>query len=306
MSQSVANINAILNPVLFQVLGSTPESLRDSLLKANIKNNPNAGIQLLSTAIFASAVNKTTLETFLSGDNVKESRTIIMNSLSINNKANMTGITLLGHCLLTTSFVDDIQFAQEFRRKMGQKHIWDGDLSSGNLSEMQSKILKEKKKSASSDTAKLLGSAFIKWTGISTERMTNDELAFWGNKAEPSTSAQVAGPASEVPRVSTSVPSPPLQPAAQPVHRRAQASVSTPPRRVATETVAITKSNSEVQNVQIPSDILRYYRTVQSDNPADLAASIGRHGTDGFIARYGEALRLDPEMRGAGNSSVVG
>jgi hypothetical protein len=106
-------------------------------------------------------------------------RPTIASSFSVSGKTNMTGLTLLGHCLLTSSLVDDITFAKEFRRKMDQQHIWAGEFKTGSLSDKQKEILLEKKRVTNEVQAKLLGSGFFKYVGIDTSAWTAQELDFW-------------------------------------------------------------------------------------------------------------------------------
>jgi len=78
-------------------------------------------------------VNKPTLENLAGSTELAEARGVIMSSMNISGKTNMTALTLLGHALLTTKIADQIPYAVAFRKKMGQTHLWAGNLESGQL-----------------------------------------------------------------------------------------------------------------------------------------------------------------------------
>jgi hypothetical protein len=178
-----SQMNKILEPYLFQVIGSTPTSVRDSIKLASLKNNPAVAVNLATVCVFAAAVNKVTLENFITKPEMGDARPAITSAFSISGKTNMTAITLLGHCLLTTTVMDGVSFVKEFRHKMGQSDIWDGDLSKGSLSTKQKDILSEKKRVTDLTDAKLLGSGFFKYTGLDTTTWTSAELTFWKEAA---------------------------------------------------------------------------------------------------------------------------
>lgn len=178
-SAAVAKINGYLSPYMFQVIGSTPTSVMESIKKANIRNNADSGIGLATTAIFAAAVNKSTLETFLAQAEMVAARSVVSVGFSISGKTNMTGLTLLGHCLLTTSFISSISFVKEFRNKMGQDDIWAGDFKTGSLSDKRKEILLEKKRVTNENQAILLGSGYFKYIGVDNTAWTQAEADFW-------------------------------------------------------------------------------------------------------------------------------
>jgi hypothetical protein len=184
---AIANINDLLKPVLFQVIGSTPEGIKESIVKSGLKNDSVAACHLATAAIFSIAVNKATLETFASTPDMAAARPIISTAFSINNKVNMTAMSLLGHCLLLSPIVSNIEFVQRFRIKMGQDSIWDGDFRKGTLGETQKGIFVEKQKVIGKGEAWLLGNGFWKYTGVSKAAYTEDEARFWG---EPVVRAQ--------------------------------------------------------------------------------------------------------------------
>jgi hypothetical protein len=283
-------LNNLLDPVLFQVIGSTPESIRDSILKSNLKGNSKGGAQLAATAVFSAAVNKPTMENFVARPEMYEVRPLINQVFTISGRANMTGLTLLGHCLLTTEQLSGVTFCDKLREKMGQRNIWEGDLESGTLSDAQKKIMKEKCKSIKWETARLLGSCFFKYTALNEAPMTIAETRFWNSLPTIASSPPRA--------VSQAVTSPTGSP---PSVKRAVASLSAN-TGVVTETINLPKGGVAV----VPANILKYYRTVISDDPRRLAESIEKRTPEGFIAEYTEYQRKDPDMKGAAGGSVVG
>jgi hypothetical protein len=177
-----SQMNNILLPWLNQVIGSTPESIAESIKSAELRGKVDAGTQLATIAIFAAAVNKATMEKFVAGDSVVLGRTVLRDALSIAGKANMTAITLLGHCLMTTSAFDDVTFVKELRIKMGVANLWAGELKTDALSEKQLKIFNEKKRKTNLASAKALGSGYLKWTGMDPNNWTRSELTVWNLK----------------------------------------------------------------------------------------------------------------------------
>jgi hypothetical protein len=287
LTKATANTNKLLDPLLFQVIGSTPESIRDSIMTSTMKNNPERAMLFATACLFASAVNKPTMENFIAKPELQEARPIIGSSFSIGGKSNMTAMTLLGHCILTTSILDGINFAREFRRKMGQDNLWAGNFTKGSLSEKQMEILIEKKRVTNEKTAKLLGSGFFKFTGMDSRPYTDDEADFWD---EPRSKGGVALNTTIVEESTT---------------RSAVSSPSvTPPRKEKGPTAfALTLSNGS--QVAIPSDVYTYYTTVISDNLENMVESVERNTVKGFVAKYRHAISRDPDMTGAKGTSVV-
>lgn len=289
-SNMTSEVNQILNPYLFQVIGSTPESIRDALKNSAVKGQPGSAIKLAALCVFSAAVNKATMEQFIAQPGMAEARPLVNTTFNISGKANMTGLTLLGHCLLTTKFADGITFAVEFRKKMGQNHLWEGNLESGSLSDKQKEILKEKKRVTSADSAMLLGAGFLKYSGIVNEAYTAQEATFWGERA----------PASNL--------SNPLQTGAGPNPNLARTfeRVPTSPPRPRTTTTAIRMVLSNGSQVEVPEHLANYYKIVNDTDDQALANSIERRGLDAWINAYEEIASRDPGMKGAMGASVAG
>jgi hypothetical protein len=276
---SAADINKLLEDHLFQVIGSTPKSVMNSLKKVELKDKTREGAYLLSVAIFSAAVNKPTMESFLAKPEFANVRPMINAALSIQGRANMTAFTLLGHCILTTEFAKDIVFAREFRNKLGQDHLWAGNLESGSLSEKQKTILKEKRRQTSETEAKLLGSGYLKWTGIVKRSMTRDESTFWDITLEET-----------FPGAGSSFRRSPVTPP-----RTIQASVRQP-------AITIVDVNFEAMNGQhfmVPSDVLAYRRVNMKQSDRDISDSLTRNGLDLFISRTRTMIAADPEGKQA-------
>jgi len=288
-SDNVArDINELLDPLLFQVVGSTPESIRDVIKESSLRDNPDAAKKLVMLCLYGSAVNKVTMSNFLAKPELSDARTVVANSISIGNSPNMTAITLLGHCFISTDSFDKVNFVVQFRRKMGQHDIWSGNMDAGTLSDLQKKILLEKARVTSLSSAKLLADGFIKFTGMSRAAFTNDEAEFWGERAnipEPDRANE---------------PTPRTAPSAR---QRYGSSNISPPGSVS-GSIPLTLTDGSV--VSISRDVYDYYLAVNSNDSSRLISSVMRNGASSFISKYRTAAALDPEKRGNPGGTVVG
>jgi hypothetical protein len=287
-STMIANMNAILDPFLFQVVGSTPESVRDSIKSSSLKNKAQVAMNFACACVFAAAVNKATMEGFISKPELSDARPVISSAFSIQGRANMTGLTLLGHCILTTKYVDNITFAKEFRKKMGQDNLWEGNLTAGSLSEKQKEILTEKKRVTPKESAMLLGSGFFKFTGIVNDAYTREEADFWGEAYTGSRDKSGPGSPSDrrKPSYSSRLPASPPRPGSR------QQAYNVP--------------MSDGTVTQIPKEIAEYYLTINNGDEARLAASIEKRGGKDFVDMYAEAMEKDPERKGGQGGTVLG
>lgn len=261
---AASNINDLLKDKLFQVIGSTPTSIAESLKKVDLKGKSSEGAQIFAIAIFAAAVNKSTLETFLADSRFAGIRPVLSAALSIQGRSNMTALTLLGHCLLATDMASQVSFSSEFRKKMGQDHLWSGTLEAGSLSTKQREILKEKKRLTEENEAKALGNGFLKHVGILSGSMNDMEAALFG---VPESKGKAA--------VTTPVGSPP----------RGKSGSSA-------ANVSFKKSTNET--LQIPSDVLHYRRSLLGQSDEDIAESIDRNGLEKFISNTRLLMERDP------------
>jgi len=293
MSTSLAaastDINKLLEPFLFQVIGSTPDSIRDSILQSDLRGKNKAGMLLATVALFAAAVNKATMETFVARPELQEARPFISSTFSISGKTNMTSLSLLGHCILTSEIVNEIEFCKAFRVKLGQNDLWSGDLKSGNLSEKQRGILQQKKSVTPATTAKLLGSGFFKYVGVDPGYFTSEEAVFW----------KVTNVRAEPVRATAPAPAPAARPEA-PV----PAGSITPPRSEARiENTTFTLSDGSV--VPIPKEVADYYLFINNNDRARIVRSIESNGVSNFVSRYRQAMNDDPARRRGQGGTVV-
>jgi hypothetical protein len=204
----------------------------------------------------------------------------------------MTGLTLLGHCLLLSSALDDVSFVKEFRVKLGQQNIWDGTLTAGSLSDKQKAILAEKKRVTPRDKAALLGTGFFKFTGLSREAMTIEEANFWGESVRPSNTGKGSARPSATATASSTAANEPF-------------GDTTPPRRRAEpQNIAVTLADGSV--VSIPRKVYVYYTTTNAGGDDALRDSIARRGAENFIRSYTAAMEADPEMRGRSGTTTMG
>jgi len=255
---TVANINDLLKDKLFQVIGSTPTSIAESLKKVDLKGKTKEGVQIFAVSVFAAAVNKATLETFLADSRFANIRPLLSAALSIQGRSNMTALTLLGHCLLTTDVASKVNFTSEFRKKMGQDHLWAGSLDGGSLSAKQREILKDKKRLTDEAEAKALGSGFLKHVGLVSGQMTALEGKLFGVP----TTGRAPSPRSPAGSSSTS------------------------------ENVAFKVSSTST--LQIPGEVIHYRLNVLGQQDSDIAESIERNGLEKFIANTRAMIARDP------------
>lgn len=286
-SSTANNINALLEPFLFQVIGSNPTTVKDALVKSGISGKPGAGAQLAAVVFFAAAVNKTALETFTANPALAEVRPYLTSALTINGRMNMTAMTMLGHCLLTSDEAKGITFAAEFRKKMGQDNIWEGDLSKGSLSEKQMKILKEKASIVKLEDARCLGRGFWKYCGISNAPMTQEEANFWG--------IPLAAPEQ-----------------GQAFERGTSTAANSPPRRTARAEKGKGRGQQYAtygiqtgEDVRVPAELAEWYKTHIGGDDNDVAGSIARNGVEEWISKYRQAMEADPDGTRAFGSTVV-
>jgi hypothetical protein len=309
MSTNYINqINALLDPVLFQVVGSTPTSVRDAIKGSALKNNPSDGAKIVTLCLFASAVNKATMESFLVKPNMTDVRPVVSSSFAVSGKPNMTALTLLGHCLMLTDVASNIDFVRQYRNKLGQNDIWSGSLDKGSISTKQKEILLEKQRVIKRDEAALLGRCFLKFTGLDPNKMSRQEATFW----DGSTSFSGAASGSQTSSSSGSGPNP-FQTPDRPFPSSSGSASGSPPSQVDRSNLDLGAGKDTVTLrdgtiVEVPSNLVLYYRTCVADNVQRLTASIASRGVDRWVADYSAQLLADPDMqrRPSGGSSVVG
>lgn len=326
---SVQTINDLLNDKLFQVIGSTPASIAESLKKIDLKNKKKEGAQLFAVSIFSSAVNKATLETFVADSRFSDVRPLITAALSISGRSNMTALTLLGHCFLATDLASEVTFANEFRKKMGQNHLWAGELEAGSLSDLQKKILKEKKRVTAEKEAKALGNGFLKHCGLVSGPLVGLENDYFGSGSSSSlTIGQSSTGTSQLPtstvrsgenrrqaqgasQTSVSPPAEPTVPIDQTSHSPSTSRNQASHQRSRTQTspssdvVSFTAPDGQLYN--IPSDVFNYRTNMLNQNDVAISDSIARNGFDGFVNNTRLLIERDPTGRGIqGAQSRVG
>lgn len=278
---------------MFQVIGSTPVSIKEELVNSGLEGDSAAGAQLASICLLASATVKRVVEEVLIKNEFSEARKVVNKSLSLNGKVNMSALTLIGHCLLTTSIVDDVHFAKASRTRLGQRHLWDGELNSGQLSEKQTKIMKERRGNISVRDATLLGSGFFKFFSMSRLPYTVEEAEFWGIRVTGTESNPVPGPSSS----SSSPPNPMFTQEARPTRRPPVP----PPAEPRPGSIHIPETSTSV----IPARVAEYCRVALNWNDARITQEAERQGVARFVSQIETALIKDPEMKGARGKSVV-
>jgi len=283
---SASAIDSLLDDKLFQVIGSTPRSIAESLKKVDFRGKTKEGAQLFAVSVFAAAVNKATLETFLADSRFADIRPLINAALSIQGRSNMTAMTLLGHCFLTTDAASKVKFTAEFRKKMGQNDLWSGELTAGSLSDKQREILKEKKRVTNLEDAKSLGMGFLKVSGLVNEKLTEAEEELFGRQDPVASSVFDAPPTAATSSSSRSRPTP-----------------ASPPRaEINTEGVVLTN----MQTAYVPVDVLNYRRNILSQSSSQIVSAIETYGVDEFISRTRRLAENDPTGTRARAASSIG
>lgn len=275
-TSSIDVMNTLLNDVLFQVVGSTPRNVMTTIKKAGLSGDRAKGVRIATIAVYAAAVNKSTLETFIADAKFQDVRATIFSAFSLSGRINMTALTLLGHCLMTADEMDGVKFVAEFRNKMGQNNIWAGNLESGSLGQKQRDILKEKKRLTDAGEAALLGRGFFKYIGLNSTAMTGAELDFWEmtDHVSSNTTAEASS------RVQQSVQSPERSSNRQ--RFRTPSLVDIP------QNVQVNVGSSK--SVEVPKDVVDYYLSLPNNTDETMAASIEKRGLDGFIQAYRSAM----------------
>lgn len=275
-------INELLEDKLYQVIGSTPESIAESLRNVDLKGKNRLGIQIFAVAVFAAAVNKSTLETFLADPRFVDIRPLIAAALSIQGRSNMTALTLLGHCLLTTGMANKVKFASEFRKKMGQDHLWAGELSSGSLSQKQREILAEKKRVTDRESAEALGAGFLKWTGLDSTEMTARESAMFG------LSAKISEP----------------RPFSSSSKGKGPEITGKEFNKAGVDTITLTRSGKP--NIDIPQVLYEYRSNIMGQTDSEIYNSAEARGTNGFIESTTKLMARDPTGARVKSGSTLG
>lgn len=267
----IADIDAILRPKLFQVIGSTPESLKEACQKCDMAGKTSVASKFISLCIFAASVNKPTVEQFFGEENMRDVRNTISVGFVLNGKVNMTALTLAGHCFMLHPSIQKLEYVEAFGKKMGQKTIWDGDFTSGSISEKQKGILAEKKKVHNAEACSEFATWFLSWSGMILSR--------------PKTRAEY--------QVSSMT---------KPTHARGRPSFSIDPMTIEGSSKLLSPSPSRSQvsaSANIPEDLADFWLNTLDRTQDDLDAVIEKNGLE-------RVLRNLRKQKEGGAGSVVG
>jgi hypothetical protein len=288
--------NDILRSQLHLVVGSTPESIRDEILKSGITGNKEQAQVFAMGCLVAAASVKKAIEAFLSDPKMTLARQAIVQVANLNGATNMSVLVLAGHCFLTSGFINGVTFVQEFRKRLGQNNIWEGDLNAGSTSEKRKTILRQHKSKATAVIAKAFGSGFFKLAGLDPTPMTDNEKKFW--RVNTSQTAQhVRSQSGSPPRPATPSGSRKV-PAASP----STASVSPASRSVAAITVPV--AGSTQSSYTVPTDIQEYASTVLKQTDEQIIAEVRTRGIEAFERDYRRLIRKDVDKQGFSASTV--
>lgn len=264
-------INALLDPKLFQVIGSTPQSLKDSVQKCDIKGNRDLGMRFVALSTFAAAVNKPTVEQFFMQESLGQLRTTVSSQFTLNNQINMTALSLAGHCFLAIDSFSSINFIRELRKKMGQNSIWDGEMASGSMSEKQKGILKEKAKQHKKEHAAEFANWFMDYTGLTPQSRPRPI------PISPTASRTATRPQQASARLAAAVP--PATPRSAAIDDLD--ADSPPPPDVADATDGV------------PEEVLALYLSKEGRTLQTWAEQVNLRGKDRMVARVQKALAGD-------------
>jgi hypothetical protein len=173
-------IDNILDKRIHQVIGSTPESLRSTCEGTNMKNNPDVAAKFVALSVLAAAVNKETIGKAATEADFMDLAMVIRSGFYLNGTVNMTALSLAGHCFVASDKFSKIRFVAEFRKKMGQDNLWDGNFDSGSISAKQKEIFIERKKAQDRKKCVDFADWFVSWSGLDQKLRT-------GTRAEAAT-----------------------------------------------------------------------------------------------------------------------
>lgn len=283
----IADIDVILQPKLFQVIGSTPESLREACEKCDLKGKANVAAKFVSLCIFSASVNKPTVESFFAEESMREVRSTCAVGFVLNGKVNMTALTLAGHCFMLEEKIQKLEYVKAFSRKLGQMTIWDGSLDGGSISDKQKQILKEKQKVHDKEACKKFATWFLSWTGmLMAAPRRREDLPLdtpIRRRAGRSESIDLGG----VPTRSASA-----------TRESAERAASKERDRVAALRSAQEDVPPEV-TATLPADVVEYYFNTIKKSQEDLESLVAEHGVERVIKNIRRAM-------GGSSGSIVG
>jgi hypothetical protein len=163
---AITTINSLLDPRISQVIGSTPESLKDSVTRSLLERDSALGSKFIALAVYSASVKKSVAEEFFISKELEDLRVKITNTFVLNGKLNMTAMTLAGHCFTLVPAISSVKYIIEFKKKIGGENIWDADLSKGSASEQMKKIMEQKAKLHTKAKCQEFALWFIGHTGI--------------------------------------------------------------------------------------------------------------------------------------------
>lgn len=310
--------NSLLQSQLHLVVGSTPESIRDEIIKSGMAENGEQAKAFVMACLVASASVKKATEAFISDPKMNLARQAIQQVANLNGVTNMSVLVLAGHCFLTSDFLNDVEFVKGLRRRLGQDNLWAGDLTGGSTSDKRKAILKQHKEKAPAGSAKLFGTGFFKFTKMDAHTMTADEARFWKRAASrsgsPSNSART--PAPETPQQSRThaSPGPSLVSTPSPLRQEAKSKTPDPrpaphpssgtasPPKPAARSLSLTVGSSTPYRV--PTDIMDYLTAVLHWNDEKIKAQVEKDGIPAFEAKIRKIIEKDPNRLGIAGTSI--
>lgn len=203
---AVQTINSLLDPRLSQVIGSTPESLQDAVVRSVFENDSAMGAKFIALSVFSASVKKSVAEEFFISKDLEDLRVKITNAFVLKGKLNMTAMTLAGHCFTLVPSLSGVKYIVEFKKKIGGENIWDADLSKGSASEEMKKIMMQKVRLHPKDKCLNFATWFISYTGIGKGKapVRTRQQAFIPPQVPPSGTA--TGPGSSTIDITAQVP----------------------------------------------------------------------------------------------------
>lgn len=302
MSESFETFaNNLLQSQLHLVVGSTPESIRDEIIKSGLADNLDQAKAFVMACLVAAASVKKATDAFIADAKMSLARQAIAQVANLNGATNMSVLVLAGHCFMTTSFMNNVKFVVEFRKRMGQDHLWAGDFAAGSTSDKRKVILRQHKTKSTEAVAKAFGSGFFKYVKIDPHAMTDAERKFW--KVAPSRSASPSRPSSRGNGDSSSDAGDDKgkgkAPGPAPETKTASSSTAIP----GPLNVQITGKAPSVYKV--PDEIRTYAAKALKQDDAYLAKRVTEVGIAQFEKEYRKLIKLDPNQTGTFGTSRI-
>lgn len=304
--------NSLLKEQMHLVVGSTPESIRDEVVKSGLGENVEQAKAFTMACIVAAASVKKATDAFLGDPKMNLARQAIQQVANLNGATNMSVLVLAGHCFLTSKFVDGIDFVKQLRARLGQNDIWAGELAGGSTSDKRKVILKQHKTKSTAESARLFGSGYFKFTKLDHTAMTDEEARFW-KRAISGSASRSSSPTARTPERQrsappadslASTPSPLRQPQPQPTPSGVPKTPSPPAESSKQKTRHLAMTVGQSQHYSVPADVMDYLANVLHWDDAKIMAQVDKDTPIVFEAKIRKMITRDPQRLGIAGTTI--